>query len=94
MEFGSTPGTKSGGQSVSIASSAPVTERQISSKRRDIARLRDDIRLQQAEMQALIANDIDCTAAATRLLEMRLRLARLIGERDAMMAAFLAASKV
>ena len=94
MEFGSTPGIKSSGKTTSAAPSAPVTERQISSRRRDIARLRDDIRLQQAEMQALIANDIDCTAAATRLLEMRMRLARLIGERDAMMAAFLAASKV
>lgn len=90
MEFGSSPGIKSG----ALGTSAPVTERQISSRRRDIARLRDDIRLQQAEMQTLIANDIDCTAAATRLLDMRRRLARLIGERDAMMAAFLAASKV
>ena len=89
MEFGSTPGPRS----VAAAVSAPVTERQISSKRRDIARLRDDIRLQQAEMQALIANDIDCTGAATILLRMRLRLAQLIGERDAMMKMLLAPPK-
>jgi hypothetical protein len=69
--------------------SAPLTERQVSSKRRDIARLRHDMRLQQAEMQTLIANDIDCTGAATILLRMRTRLARLIAERDALMAALI-----
>ena len=90
MEFGATRW----GQNGPTASAAPVSERQISSKRRDIARLREDIRLQQAEMQTLIANDIDCTNAATRLLQMRLRLVHLIGERDAMMAAFLAAAKM
>ncbi|MBR1219216.1 hypothetical protein JQ557_14530 [Bradyrhizobium sp. U87765 SZCCT0131] len=67
----------------------PVTERQISSRRRDIARLRHDIRLQQAEMQLLIANDLDCANAATLLLRMRRRLADLIAERDAMMIALL-----
>lgn len=89
MEFGGTRWGKIG----PTAPLTPVTERQISSKRRDIARLREDIRLQQAEMQTLIANDIDCANAATRLLQMRLRLSHLIGERDTMMAAFMAAGK-
>lgn len=89
MEFGSTPGSRS----VAATVAGPVTERQISSKRRDIARLRDDIRLQQAEMQSLIAHDLDCTGAATLLLRMRLRLAQLIGERDVMMKMLLAPPK-
>ncbi|MGO4714934.1 hypothetical protein [Bradyrhizobium sp. 2TAF24] len=72
-----------------VVLSGPVTERQISSRRRDIARLRHDIRLQQAEMQTLIACDLDCTGAATLLLRMRRRLADLIAERDAMMTALL-----
>ncbi len=89
MEFGGTPNPRS----VVAAVPTQVTERQISSKRRDIARLRDDIRLQQAEMQTLIAHDIDCTGAATILLRMRLKLAHLIGERDAMMKTLLALPK-
>ncbi len=74
------------------AVAAPFTERQISSKRRDIARLRHDIRVQQSEMQTLIANDIDCTGAATILRRMRIKLARLIAERDAMVAALIGTS--
>jgi len=60
-------------------------ERQISAKRREIARLRQDMRLREAEMGSLIAGGADGTAVATDLLEMRRRLARLIIERDALM---------
>jgi hypothetical protein len=60
-------------------------ERQISAKRREIARLRHEMRLCEAEMQAQIAAASDATTAATRLLEMRRQLARLIVERDALM---------
>lgn len=60
-------------------------ERQISAKRREIARLRQDMRLREAEMGSLIAVGMDGAAVATVLLEMRRRLARLIVERDALM---------
>jgi small-conductance mechanosensitive channel len=62
-----------------------VVERQISAKRREIARLRHDMRLQEAQMQALISRDLDCAAAAAQLLTMRRRLAELISERDVLM---------
>jgi hypothetical protein len=60
-------------------------ERQISAKRREIARLRQDMRLREAEMGTLIAAGSDGAAVATALLDMRRRLARLIVERDALM---------
>jgi hypothetical protein len=44
-------------------------DRELAQLQRNIARIRRDIRLQSAEMQALIDADIDCTSAA------RLRLA-------------------
>ncbi|MGO9358626.1 MAG: hypothetical protein ACLP1D_13280 [Xanthobacteraceae bacterium] len=60
-------------------------ERQISAKRREIARLRQDMRLREAEMGTLIAAAGDGAAVASELLAMRRRLARLIVERDALM---------
>ncbi|MDR3467500.1 MAG: hypothetical protein P4M07_16340 [Xanthobacteraceae bacterium] len=60
-------------------------EHQISAKRREIARLRQDMRLREAEMETLIASGVDGAAVASDLLEMRRRLARLIIERDALM---------
>lgn len=60
-------------------------ERQISAKRREIARLRQDMRLREAEMGDLIARGIDNAPAAADVLEMRRRLSRLIIERDALM---------
>ncbi len=60
-------------------------ERQISAKRREIARLRQDMRLREAEMGHLIAGGADGSAVATDLLDMRRRLSRLIIERDALM---------
>jgi hypothetical protein len=40
-------------------------DRELSQLHRNIARIRRDIRLQSAEMQALIDADIDCTNALT-----------------------------
>jgi hypothetical protein len=60
-------------------------ERQISAKRREIARLRQDMRLREAEMGTLIAAGGDGAAVASDLLAMRRRLAGLIVERDGLM---------
>ena len=38
--------------------------------KRNVARIRRDIRLQAREMQALIDADLDCTAAARLLMHM------------------------
>jgi hypothetical protein len=57
----------------------------IVANRREIARLRRDIRLREAEMQALIAQDLDATAAADRLIAMRNRIARLVVVQAALM---------
>ena len=60
-------------------------ERQISAKRREIARLRQDMRQREAEMSLLISSTGDATRVANDLLDMRRRLARLVIERDALM---------
>jgi hypothetical protein len=60
-------------------------ERQISAKRREIARLRQDMRLREAEMGTLIAGGGDAAAVADDVLDMRRRLSRLIIEREALM---------
>lgn len=60
-------------------------ERRIAAKRREIARLRRDMRLQEAETVALIAQGIDATAAADRLLAMRGHLAQLVVVQAALM---------
>jgi hypothetical protein len=49
---------------------------------RNIARIRRDIRLQSAEMQALIDADIDCTSAATLLMRMQAALVLFIEKRE------------
>jgi hypothetical protein len=49
---------------------------------RNIARIRRDIRLQSAEMQALIDADIDCTDAARRLMRMQADLVLFIEKRE------------
>jgi hypothetical protein len=40
------------------------------------------MRMQEAQMQTLISRGVDCAPAAAALLTMRVRLARLIAERD------------
>jgi hypothetical protein len=93
IELGITSGGKPGFTVGSKLDLALAAERRISAKRRDIARLRHDMRLQEAEMQMLIANDIDCSGAANLLLRMRKNLAGLIAERDAMIAALIGMAK-
>lgn len=60
-------------------------ERRLAAKRREIARLRRDMRLEEAEMQALIAQGVDATTAAGRFLAMRSRLAQLLVAQAALM---------
>ena len=72
-----------------IAERQVRAERLISAKRREVARLRQDMRMQEVQMQTLIARDLDCTDAAMELLGMRRRLAQLIVERDTLMDALM-----
>jgi hypothetical protein len=57
-------------------------DREIAQLQRDIARIRRDIRLQSAEMQALIDADVDCTDAARRLMRVQADLVLLIEKRE------------
>jgi hypothetical protein len=57
-------------------------DREIAQLQRDIARIRRDLRLQSAEMQALIDADVDCTDAARRLMRMQADLVLLIEKRE------------
>jgi hypothetical protein len=45
-------------------------------------RIRRDIRLQSAEMQALIDGDIDCTSAARLLMRMQADLVLFVKKRE------------
>jgi hypothetical protein len=57
-------------------------DRDLAQLHRNIARIRRDIRLQSAEMQALIDADIDCTDAARRLMRMQADLVLFIEKRE------------
>jgi hypothetical protein len=57
-------------------------DREIAQLQRDIARIRRDLRLQTAEMQALIDADVDCTDAARRLMRVQADLVLLIEKRE------------
>ena len=46
-------------------------ERDMSLLKRNVARLRRDIRLQSQEMHALIERDLDCTGAARILMHLQ-----------------------
>ena len=50
--------------------------------KRNIARIRRDIRLQAREMQALIDADIDCTNAARMLMRMQADLMLFLEKRE------------
>jgi hypothetical protein len=56
--------------------------RELAQLQRNIARIRGDIRLQSAEMQALIDADIDCTSAARLLMRMQADLVLFIEKRE------------
>ena len=53
---------------------------------RNIARLRRDVRLESCEIEQLIAADLDCTAAAQRLMRAQADLVLLIEQRERLMA--------
>jgi hypothetical protein len=55
---------------------------EIAQLQRDIARIRRDLRLQSAEMRALIDADVDCTDAARRLMRVQADLVLLIEKRE------------
>jgi hypothetical protein len=57
-------------------------DRELSQLQRNITRIRRDIRLQSAEMQALIDADIDCTSAAQLLMRMQADLVLFIEKRE------------
>ena len=55
--------------------------------KRNIARIRRDIRLQAREMQALIDADLDCTAAARLLMHMQADLRLFLEKQEAVACA-------
>ena len=61
-------------------------DREIAQLQRNISRIRREIRLQGAEMQALIGADLDCTDAARRLMRMQADLVLFIEKRERLKA--------
>jgi hypothetical protein len=59
---------------------------EIAQLQRNISRIRRDIRLQGAEMQALIDADLDCTNAARLLMRMQADLVLFIAKRERLKA--------
>ena len=57
-------------------------DRQLTHLKQNIARIRRDIRLQACEIEQLIAADIDCTAAAQRLMRMQADLVLFVEKRE------------
>jgi hypothetical protein len=61
-------------------------DREIAQLQRNISRIRREIRLQGAEMQALIGADLDCTDAARLLMRMQADLLLCIEKRERLKA--------
>jgi hypothetical protein len=61
-------------------------DREIAHLQRNISRIRREIRLQGAEMQALIDADLDCTDAARLLMRMQADLVLFIEKRERLKA--------
>ena len=61
-------------------------DKQLAQLQRNIARIRRDIRIQGAEMQALIDADIDCTNAARLLMRMQADLVLFLEKRERLMS--------
>ena len=57
-------------------------DKQLTQLQRNIARIRRDIRIQGAEMQAFIDADIDCTNAARLLMRMQADLVLFLEKRE------------
>jgi hypothetical protein len=65
-------------------------DREIAQLQRNISRIRKEIRLQGAEMQALIDADLDCSSAARLLMRMQADLVLFIEKRERLKAPELA----
>jgi hypothetical protein len=61
-------------------------DREIAHLQRNISRIRREIRLQGAEMQALIDADLDCTDAARLVMRMQADLVLFIEKRERLKA--------
>ena len=57
-------------------------DRELAQLRRNIARIRRDIRQQAAQLQALIDADLDCTDLARLLMRMQADLVLFIQKRE------------
>jgi hypothetical protein len=61
-------------------------DREIAQLQRNISRIRREIRLQAAEMQALMDADLDCSNAARLLMRLQADLVRFIEQRERLKA--------
>jgi hypothetical protein len=61
-------------------------DKQLAQLQRNIALIRRDIRIQGAEMQALIDADIDCTSAARLLMRMQADLVLFLEKRERLLS--------
>ena len=61
-------------------------DKQLTQLLRNIARIRRDIRIQVAEVQALIDADADCTNAARLLMRMQADLVLFLEKRERLMS--------
>jgi hypothetical protein len=57
-------------------------DKELTQLQRNIARIRRDIRLQAAHLQALIDADLDCTEAACLLMRMQADLVLFVQKRE------------
>lgn len=61
-------------------------DKQLALLQRNIARIRREIRVQNAEMQSLIEADIDCTNAARLLMRMQADLVLFLEKRERLLS--------
>jgi hypothetical protein len=61
-------------------------DKQVARLQRNIARIRREIRVQNAEMQSLIEADIDCTNAARLLMRMQADLLLFLEKRERLLS--------
>jgi hypothetical protein len=61
-------------------------DKQLAQLQRNISRIRREIRVQNAEMQSLLAADVDCTNAARLLMRMQADLVLFLEKRERIMS--------
>jgi hypothetical protein len=61
-------------------------DKQLAQLQRNIARIRREMRLQNAEMQSLIEADVDCTNAARLLMRMQADLVLFLEKRERLLS--------